>query len=37
MGNLVATVHGDRHSVDGLGPSTNVPGDSVADPKVVTP
>ena len=26
MGNLVATVLGDRHSVDGLGPSTNVPG-----------
>ncbi len=27
MGNLVATVLGDRHSVDGLGPSSNVPGD----------
>jgi hypothetical protein len=36
MGNLVATGLGDRHSVDGLGPPTNVPGDS-ADPKVVTP
>jgi hypothetical protein len=27
MGNLVATVLGDRHSVDGLGPSSNAPGD----------
>jgi hypothetical protein len=33
MGNLAATVLGDRHSVDGLGPSSNV----VADPEVVTP
>jgi hypothetical protein len=33
MSNLVATVLGDRHSVDGLGPSSNLPG----DPTVVTP
>ncbi len=39
MGNLVATVLGDRHSVDGLGPRSNVPGDNegpVADPEVAT-
>jgi hypothetical protein len=38
MGSLVATVLGDRHSVDRLGPSSNVadPKGPVADPKVVT-
>ncbi len=33
MGNLVATVLGDRHSVGGPGPSSNVPGDD----EVATP
>jgi hypothetical protein len=38
MGNLVATLLGDRHSVDGLRPSSNVPGRPArGNREVVTP